>query len=99
MKTQINQIGLNEEIEKIADTTKRDFIKKFGSYAASAPLAGFVLMTPSASSAHVCSNFRGQIKSIRSDIKELRYQRKEFKNAGVWQQNKSSWKQKRENCD
>lgn len=33
------------------DTTKREFIKKFGGYAATAPVGMFMLMTPSASSA------------------------------------------------
>ena len=37
--------NIEKNIEEIADKTKRDFMKKFGSYAASVPLAGFVLMT------------------------------------------------------
>lgn len=49
-----------EETKELADTTKRDFIKKFGNYAASASLAGFVLMTPNASAYHVRSVIRKQ---------------------------------------
>ncbi len=44
-----------ETLENEVDTTKRDFIKKFGTYAATAPLGMYMLMTPSAS-AHACSN-------------------------------------------
>ena len=40
---------VEKNIEEIADKTKRDFMKKFGSYAASVPLAGFVLMAPETS--------------------------------------------------
>ena len=52
----IKKSVLDEEIEQIADATKRDFIKKFGSYAASAPLAGYILMTPNASARSNTSN-------------------------------------------
>ncbi len=44
------------EVEKIADSTRRDFIKRFGSFAASAPLAGYILLTPSASAASITSS-------------------------------------------
>ena len=40
---------LDDILENVADKKKREFIKKFGKYAASAPLAGFALMTPSSS--------------------------------------------------
>ena len=46
----------HEEITEIADETKREFIKKFGKYAASAPLAGIVLMTVGTSKAHADSD-------------------------------------------
>ena len=46
----------HEEITKIVDETKREFIKKFGKYAASAPLAGIVLMTVGTSKAHASSD-------------------------------------------
>ena len=45
-----------EEISKIADETKREFIKKFGKYAATAPLAGIVLMTAGTSKAQAASD-------------------------------------------
>lgn len=44
------------EIEKIADNKRREFIKKFGSFAATAPLAGYILLTPSSSAAAVTSS-------------------------------------------
>ena len=39
--------------ETLADAKKREFIKKFGKYAATAPLAGFALMTKGSSLAAV----------------------------------------------
>ena len=45
-----------EEISKIADETKREFIKKFGKYAASAPIAGIILMTAGTSKAQASSD-------------------------------------------
>ena len=45
-----------EEIEQIADETKREFIKKFGKYASSAPLMGVILMTAGTSKAHAGSD-------------------------------------------
>lgn len=58
MEKDISQ--MQENIEKVADETKRDFMKKFGAYAASAPLAGFVLMTAGTSVAAVKSIPPGQ---------------------------------------
>ncbi|WP_457744852.1 hypothetical protein [Sulfurimonas sp.] len=40
------------------DSTKREFMKKFGSYAATAPIGMYMLMTPDAS-AKVCSGTNG----------------------------------------
>ena len=51
METQNTSNDLEQDIEVVADETKREFMKKFGKYAASAPLAGFILMTPSSSQA------------------------------------------------
>ena len=45
-----------EEIMQVADETKREFIKKFGKYASSAPLMGVVLMTAGTSKAHAGSS-------------------------------------------
>ena len=45
-----------EEIVEIADKSKREFIKKFGKYASSAPLMGVILMTAGTSKAHAGSN-------------------------------------------
>jgi len=35
--------------EKAVDSTKREFMKKFGGYAATAPIGMYMLMTPNAS--------------------------------------------------
>jgi len=43
-----------EELE--IDSKKREFIKKFGSYAATAPIGMYMLMTPSTASAQSSSN-------------------------------------------
>lgn len=43
------------ENQKKVDNTKREFMKKFGAYAATAPVGMYMLMTPSAS-AHACSS-------------------------------------------
>lgn len=40
-----------EGLETEVDTTKREFMKKFGKYAATAPVGMYMLMTPSMSSA------------------------------------------------
>ena len=45
-----------QEILEIADESKREFIKKFGKYASSAPLMGVVLMTVGTSKAHAGSD-------------------------------------------
>ena len=52
----IDEKKTTNDIMKVADETKREFIKKFGKYAASAPLAGVVLMTAGTSKAHAGSN-------------------------------------------
>jgi hypothetical protein len=44
-----------EEIIEVADESKREFIKKFGKYASSAPLMGVILMTAGTSKAHAGS--------------------------------------------
>ncbi|WP_297442193.1 hypothetical protein [Sulfurimonas sp.] len=46
----------NSEQNKI-DSTKREFIKKFGTYASTAPVGMYMLMTPSSSAAHTSGNF------------------------------------------
>ena len=51
MNTQKNNNLVNENINKVADEKKREFMKKFGKYAASAPVAGFALMTLGSSKA------------------------------------------------
>ena len=43
------------ETQKKVDNTKREFMKKFGAYAATAPVGMYMLMTPEAS-AHTCSS-------------------------------------------
>jgi len=45
-----------EEIMEIADESKREFIKKFGKYATSAPIMGVILMTTGTSKAHAGSD-------------------------------------------
>ena len=52
----IDKKTTTQDIMKVADETKREFIKKFGKYAASAPLAGIVLMTAGTSKAHAGSD-------------------------------------------
>jgi len=52
----IDEKKTTTDIIKVADETKREFIKKFGKYAASAPLAGIVLMTAGTSKAHAGSD-------------------------------------------
>jgi len=42
-------------LENKVDSTKREFMKKFGTYAATAPVGMYMLMTPS-TSAHATSN-------------------------------------------
>ena len=49
---------MNESIENNVTSTRRDFIKKFGTYAATAPVGMYMLMTPSAS-AHATSSVEG----------------------------------------
>lgn len=58
MKKELNQPTekTQEEIVELADATKREFIKKFGKYASSAPLMGVILMTAGTSKAHAGSN-------------------------------------------
>ena len=51
-----NKEKTQEEILEKADETKREFIKKFGKYAASAPIMGIVLMTPETSQAQIASD-------------------------------------------
>jgi len=51
-----NREKSQKEIQQIADETKREFIKRFGKYAASAPLMGVILMTAGTSKAHAGSN-------------------------------------------
>lgn len=46
---------IDENINKVADEKKREFIKKFGKYAASAPVTGFALMTLASSKAAASS--------------------------------------------
>jgi len=43
--------NMDKEIVQEIDKNKRDFVKKFGTYAASAPLAAIMLMSPSTSQA------------------------------------------------
>jgi len=45
-----------EELHTIADKKKREFIKKFGSYAISAPSGMFLLMSLGTSKAHASSD-------------------------------------------
>lgn len=49
----------NSKIENVADEKKREFMKKFGKYASSAPVAGFALMTLGASKAAASGNHFG----------------------------------------
>lgn len=44
------------EINEVADKTKREFIKKFGKFAATAPLGMFILMSAGTSRAHAGSD-------------------------------------------
>ena len=45
-------------IVEVADKQKREFIKRFGKYATSAPVGMFVLMTSGTSRAHTGSDTR-----------------------------------------
>ena len=86
-----------ENIEQIADSTKREFIKKFGGYAASAPLTGFILMAPSSSRAHAASGTgnaskKEQRQIFRSQIQDLRDRKASYKADGTWSENKVAWK-------
>jgi len=55
-KDEQNKEKSREEIEEIADKTKREFIKRFGKYAASAPLMGVIVMTAGTSKAQAGSD-------------------------------------------
>jgi len=44
--------------EKVVDEKKREFMKKYGKFAASAPVMGFLLMTPGTSKAQIISGTR-----------------------------------------
>jgi len=46
----------HEEIGQLADEQKREFMKKFGKYATSAPVGMFVLMSMGSSKAHAGSD-------------------------------------------
>ena len=56
MKTTKESEKTKQEIEQIADENKREFIKKFGKYAGTAPLAAILLMTAGTSKAHAGSD-------------------------------------------
>lgn len=58
-KKDITQENTLEKIEKKADEQKREFIKKFGKFASSAPVGMFVLMTMGTSKAHAGSDGGG----------------------------------------
>jgi len=45
-----------QDLNKAADETKREFIKKFGKYAISAPSGMFLLMSLGTSKAHASSD-------------------------------------------
>ena len=89
-----------ESIEQIADSTKREFIKKFGGYAASAPLTGFILMAPGSSIAHAAScstcppyaSRREQRQIFKNQRQDLRNKKASFKADGTWSENKVAWK-------
>ncbi len=61
-----------EELEQLADATKREFIKKFGRYAVSAPSGMFLLMSLGTSKAHASSDLGDSASSgagaVESDI-------------------------------
>ena len=60
MKKQENDKNVTQEqIMEVADKDKREFIKKFGNFAASAPVGMFVLMTMGTSKAHAGSDTAG----------------------------------------
>ena len=63
MNNDKNLPKVEENIKKIADETKRDFMKKFGKFAASVPTAGFVLMTMGTSQLAIASNSHGKYHS------------------------------------
>ena len=54
MKNEEIQSG-EVDFEKVADKKKREFMKKYGKLAASAPVMGFLLMTPGTSKAQIIS--------------------------------------------
>ena len=66
--TNVSEVEAN--IEKIADETKREFIGKFGKFAATVPAAGFVLMTAGTSVHAVASNCMSERKASRLDYKQ-----------------------------
>jgi len=55
-KNEQNREKSTQEIKQVADEKKREFIKRFGKYAGSAPLMGFLLMTAGTSKAHAGSD-------------------------------------------
>ncbi len=55
-KKEMSKENSIEKIEKKADEQKREFIKKFGKFATSAPVGMFVLMTMGSSKAHAGSD-------------------------------------------
>ena len=46
----------NVDFEEVADKQKREFMKKYGRFAATAPAMGFLLMTLGTSKAHAGSD-------------------------------------------
>jgi len=51
----------NVNFKEVADEKKREFMKKYGKFAATAPAMGFLLMTMGTSKAHAGSDGTGGI--------------------------------------
>jgi len=64
-----------EETNTEVENTRRNFIKKFGKYAATAPVGMYMLMTPSQSAAHSSGSSnhdRRRYKRLRRRLRRLR---------------------------
>ncbi len=57
-----------EELEQLADETKREFIKKFGKYAVSAPSGMFLLMSLGTSKAHASSDLEDSASAVSGSV-------------------------------
>lgn len=61
MKNENNKELENKELYEIADKEKREFIKKFGGFATTAPIGMFLVMSAGTSKAHAGSDTHSDV--------------------------------------